>query len=146
VKLGKRKVKVCGFEKDALTYMLQFFKAKDIRITSDTDCPIISYDFEGKPKRYFPDLFLPKRNEIVEVKSIWTMGLKSDTPTSWRMLQAKRRACLDQGYRFKVLAFTSYKKDIITITDEVMESSLKKARKLIRKLNPSIPAYELDQK
>lgn len=49
---------------------------------------------------YFPDIFLPKENRIIEVKSSWTYDGKGTNPDLLSINLAKRQACLDAGYSF----------------------------------------------
>lgn len=46
--------------------------------TSQIDMPQFWYDFEGKRRRYFPDIYIPKENLIIEVKSEYTLKLNSE--------------------------------------------------------------------
>jgi hypothetical protein len=67
-KLGKHIVQIQGYENFALDYILsKGVKPKDI-IVGDA-VPLIRY---GKHK-HFPDIFIPRLNRLVEVKSTFTM-------------------------------------------------------------------------
>jgi len=57
--------------------------------------PIISYEYEGDQKKYFPDIFIPIKNQIIEVKSIYTFEKNKDK----NLLKAK--ACKQSGYNFE---------------------------------------------
>ena len=44
-------------------------------ITSPEQMPIIKYYLDGFEHRYYPDIFIPHKNIIIEVKSEWTLNL-----------------------------------------------------------------------
>jgi hypothetical protein len=58
-------------------------------------------------------MFIPKRNLIVEVKSIYTLGLA--TGRNWRKNQAKAKAALDAGYKFAVLVMSASGKRVLKL-------------------------------
>lgn len=62
--------------------------------TSPSDMPIIMYQFEEVEHRYYPDIFIPKDNVIIEVKSEYT--LKKE----WDKNQAKFAATIGIGFNF----------------------------------------------
>ncbi len=64
--------------------------------TSPEDMPEIWYIFEGKRKRYYPDIFIPKENLIIEVKSEYTIN------TDKKRNKCKWNATKKLGYNFKV--------------------------------------------
>jgi hypothetical protein len=49
------------------------YSFKDV-LTSPKDMPEIFYDFEGKQSRYYPDIYIPSDNLIIEVKSEYTLN------------------------------------------------------------------------
>jgi glutathione peroxidase-family protein len=58
--------------------------------------PVIPYTMEDGNHRYFPDIFIPKENKLIEIKSSYTME---------KHLQknlAKAKACVDMGYVFEL--------------------------------------------
>jgi endogenous inhibitor of DNA gyrase (YacG/DUF329 family) len=102
--LGKRTVKVQGYEPQALDYILGLGKiqAKDIRVESD-GLPAFEYTAAGVKKLYFPDM-LVSQNIIVEVKSTWTLLANN---AQFSTVKRKRRACVSKGYKFKLLIMQS---------------------------------------
>ncbi len=67
-------IKVQGKENIALDNLLCLYKEDEI-ITSRKEVPKIWWeDKEGKKHRYFADIFIPKENRIIEVKSTWTFS------------------------------------------------------------------------
>lgn len=98
--LGDREVMVQGYESAALDYLTaKGIKPTSIICSAEGGVPSVPYVFDGKRSIYHPDIFLPKQNMVVEVKSDYT--LKADRERNL----AKRQACLDSGYKFKFLVF-----------------------------------------
>ena len=64
--------------------------------------PEIWYEFDGKTRRYYPDIFIPSQNRIIEVKSQYIFDLHRE------MNLAKAEACLEAGYNYE---FRFYDKD-----------------------------------
>lgn len=58
-------IQIQGFEHYAIDYLLTRYKEEDIK----KECPIIPYSYLGKNRQYHPDIFIPKDNLIIEVKS-----------------------------------------------------------------------------
>lgn len=101
VKLGKRKVRVQGYEKVALKFIV---KVKNvpinfIKVSMDDDVPTIRYTFKGKDSVYYPDFLLGKKL-LIEVKSTFTLYHNRQL---FSKTKCKAKACLDQGYYFKLL-------------------------------------------
>ena len=61
----------------------------------------ICYIFDGKQKRYFPDIYIESQNRILEVKSMYTMNC--DTEKN----EKKKEACLKLGLNFNFLVLDS---------------------------------------
>ena len=69
------------------------FTEQDI-VTTKSKMPQIMYEFAGKIRRYYPDIFLPRLNLIIEVKS--TYYFQVDKAKNL----AKRAACKRLGFNF----------------------------------------------
>lgn len=98
--------KVQGYEPQAIEWLLRNYpkiKAKDIKVDSSGEVPTIKYKIRKRNRTYFPDIFLPKLNHIIEVKSIFTLGLA--TGRDWKKNQQKAKAVLAAGYKFSLLVF-----------------------------------------
>jgi len=65
-------------------------------ITSRINIPEFFYRFEGKIKRYYPDIYIPNENLIIEVKSNYTLNC------DYEKNQAKFQAVKDAGYDFRL--------------------------------------------
>jgi hypothetical protein len=66
-----KQVNIQGYENFALDILLQEFTEDEI-LNSRTDMPVITYKQKNINRRYFPDIYIPKINKIIEVKSTWT--------------------------------------------------------------------------
>lgn len=88
--------KVQGNEPQALDILLKTYNEPQI-LTDFWDMPFIWYDFNNKRKRYFPDVYIPDDNLIIEVKSKYTyeVALKQN--------MLKRQATIDAGYKFEFM-------------------------------------------
>ncbi len=58
---------------------------------------------------YFPDFFIKSINKIIEVKSEWTIKLKT------ARLEDKAKGVKDTGYDFEVWVFNDKKEHVDTI-------------------------------
>lgn len=93
-----KEVKIQGYENHALDKLLQTYQEEDLTIGASL-VPKIIYTHQQKTKRYYPDIYIPKDNLIIEVKSKYTLKRELEKNL------AKRRACIDQGYDFKFWIF-----------------------------------------
>lgn len=93
-----KEVKIQGYERYALNLLIKSYTEEDIIVGSGL-VPEIFYDYENKIKRYFTDIYIPKNNLMIEVKSIYTMECDIDINL------AKRKACLEQGFDFQFWIF-----------------------------------------
>jgi hypothetical protein len=64
-------INIQGYENYAIDELLKLYSEEDI-ISDRKDIPRIQYKHQEKNKYYFPDIFVPKENKIIEVKSEWT--------------------------------------------------------------------------
>jgi hypothetical protein len=74
----------------------QGYKYEDV-ITGFDKVPTISYFFENKQRTYYPDIYIPDENRIIEVKSEWTLSENYDQN------QAKFSATIANGYELDVI-------------------------------------------
>lgn len=98
--LGNRTVYVQGYEDFALSWLLANTKIKPSEICCgrDRQVPKIKYQVaSGVTKVYYPDIFVPKHNLIVEVKSEYSYRARLSTNLR------KAAACMAQGYQFRFL-------------------------------------------
>ena len=89
-----RVINLQGYEGLIVTELLDTYTEEELKFS--IECPTFEYTTsDGKLHRYYPDIFIPKENLIVEVKSDYTFANQHAT----NML--KQKACLNAGYRFE---------------------------------------------
>jgi hypothetical protein len=89
---------VQGYEPFALDILLKNFKEEDIK-TDRIEVPTIIYKFEDKTRIYFPDIFIPSINKIIEVKSDWTYECNKE------INDIKSKISKEKGYIFEFWIF-----------------------------------------
>lgn len=90
-------IQVQGYEHFALEHLLQSGASEDM---FEPHVPTISYQgLDGKDHIYFPDFFWPNEKTVFEVKCMYTLTKELDTNFS------KWEACLERGYKVRVLLF-----------------------------------------
>jgi hypothetical protein len=92
--------KVQGYEPFALNTLLLSYTEEQIK-TDRKDVPRVDYEVGGKKRYYFPDIFLPHENKIIEVKSTWTYKCKADN------VKQKADACRAKGYAFEFWVYNA---------------------------------------
>lgn len=93
-------VNVQGYEPKALDDLLQIYNENDI-IIKRKDMPVLWYILpnEDTLHRYYPDIFIPKDNLIIEVKSEYTY--KQYITKN----KAKEQSVITAGYNYKLLIY-----------------------------------------
>lgn len=91
-----RKIKYQGFENLVIMDLLKSGMKEQYIINDRASVPCVEYVYKGKCRRYYPDIWLPHYNQIIEVKSRYT----------WKKYQeqnlAKYRACKLSGYNINI--------------------------------------------
>src|SRR5690606_22897179 len=101
-------VRLQGYEDKALDVLLAKFSEDELIL--DRKClPEIWYSYNGKIRRYYTDVYIPKENLIIEVKSKWTFSVKQEQHL------AKRQACVDNNFKFEFWIFDDNTADFIKI-------------------------------
>lgn len=85
--------KIQGHEGFLLDELIKQYGEDEI-LTDRRDMPEFWYEYQGKSKRYFPDVYIPSSNTIYEVKSEYT--LNHNRPKN----EAKFKSVRDNGYKF----------------------------------------------
>jgi hypothetical protein len=93
-------VKVQGYEPFALDELIKTYKEDDIK-TERKEVPRITYTVNNKQRYYFPDIYIPSENKIIEVKSTWTYKSKQDN------IQQKADATKKAGYDYEIWIYDS---------------------------------------
>ena len=89
---------VQGYEPFALDILLKTYQEEQIK-TDRYDLPVINYTYNDKTKRYFPDIWIPHINLIIEVKSQWIYNKQLEINKS------KEKYTKDCGYEYEVWIF-----------------------------------------
>jgi hypothetical protein len=87
-------IKIQGYEYVALNDLFRSFSENQI-VTERSEIPVIPYVYEENKHYYFPDIFIPHLNKIIEVKSTWTYSLEVDK------IKAKEKATKEKGYDYE---------------------------------------------
>jgi hypothetical protein len=89
---------VQGYEPFAINMLLKEYTEEEIK-TNRKDVPSISYTFNNETKKYFPDIYIPAKNLIIEVKSDWIYNLDIDKN------KVKEEFTKREGYNYEVWMF-----------------------------------------
>jgi len=93
-------VEVQGYEPFCLDELLggRGISEDDI-VVGFGDVPIIEYKWKGRTRHYYPDVYIPSQNKIIEVKSTYTYGLAPERN------EVKWSTVVDQGYKMECLFY-----------------------------------------
>jgi hypothetical protein len=89
--------RIQGYENKALDELLKIYTEDEI-ICNRATIPKFWYG----SKKYYPDIYIPKDNLIIEVKSNWTY---SGTAECLANNLLKEKACKDAGYNFRFMIY-----------------------------------------
>lgn len=98
VEFGSRVLYVQGYEDVALEYLETRLNPELLVTCKEDGLPYIGYVFKYQERTYMPDFYYPPKEQIIEVKSIFTL-----MSVDYRKTVEKRMACRNQGYRFKLI-------------------------------------------
>lgn len=109
-------IRVRGYEDEAINKLLEYYTEFDL-VLDDTltlyGLPVFMYDDNRKHRlKYYPDIYIPKENKIIEVKGRWWWDGNGDLKHQNRLEKnlKKRQAVLDAGYQYEVWLFEDRKK------------------------------------
>ena len=88
-----------GYEDIAINELLTMYSENDI-VIADNETPTIFYEFKGKQCRYYCDIWIPKANMVIEVKSNYTWEAELDKN------KAKEKATIASGFLFKLMMYS----------------------------------------
>lgn len=119
---------VLGYENLCLQELVdKKYKYEDI-FTSPTDMPKIMYfNLDLGTSRYYPDIYIPKENLIIEVKSTYTYLVDYEV----NILKAK--ACIKKGFKYQFWIYDKYKKKcyvIDVVNNKMIVNLYKRAKQL----------------
>jgi hypothetical protein len=92
-----------GYEPRCIDLLLETYNEDDILVMR-SDMPNIWYNSctrKGKRSIYYPDIFIPKENIVIEVKSEYTLNLEKDKENNI----AKFKATVQAGYELHLYVF-----------------------------------------
>lgn len=113
IKLNGKKQIVQGYEPSAINYLRsKGFRDKDIKVFSSGEVPKVFYKFKNRNTFHKPDIFIPSKNLLIEVKSLSTLGiLPSRYGKSPREIfirnKRKAKAALRTGYKYLLLVMNA---------------------------------------
>ena len=95
-----RIVEVQGYENRWLDLLLETYREEDIVVDSH-QIHVITYIHPEKNReaKYYPDIYIPSKNIIIEVKSDYTLNMEFDKNI------AKFKATAEAGYNLQVYVF-----------------------------------------
>ena len=92
-------VSVQGYEPRALDILINEGFTSDDLIVAESEVPEIWYNKDGKSHRYYCDIFIPKENRIIEVKSDWTVTMETGN------VDDKAQASIKAGFVYEIWVF-----------------------------------------
>ena len=99
---------VQGYENIALDELMEKYPEENI-IIGKSNVPQIKYTFDNKSKVYYPDIYIPSENKIIEVKSTWTYKVQVNKNIT------KANSCKEQGYNYEFWIYDIKKNKILLI-------------------------------
>lgn len=104
-----RKIGVRGYEPMAISILLERYNEISLEVSDsknivNSKVPVFEYiNVNRHKKKYYPDIYIPSENKIVEVKSQWWYDGYGKRKYKSRVEnnQRKKQACLDAGYNFE---------------------------------------------
>jgi hypothetical protein len=99
--------RVQGFEPFALDDLLKLYTEEQI-LTERSSIPRIPYSINGESRFYFPDIYIPHENKIIEVKSTWTYACATDN------IKEKAAATKENGYSYEIWIYNGKGERVIT--------------------------------
>ncbi len=136
IRLNGRFKHVQGYEPLAIEFLVDYKNIKESHIVvGKKNVPTILYRFNGKQTAHYPDIYIPRDNVVVEVKSTYTAGLlkRSKQEEDWfYRLIAKKTAGESHGLRYIVLIFDGNRR-IVTMPRGWTEMTHKEVLRAYRK-------------
>ena len=105
---------VQGYEPLALDELVKVYSEEQLK-TDRKDVPHVEYTIGNKKHFYFPDIWIPHENKLIEVKSTWTMKKKSE------ITMAKANSCRDKGYCFEIWVYDGKGGKNIILPDVILQ-------------------------
>jgi len=126
-------VEVQGYEPFCLDELLNNRGIPEDDIVVEFDkVPVIEYLWKGGTRYYYPDVFIPSQNKIIEVKSTYTYSLAPEkNEVKWETVaeQGYKMECLFYDPKGKLLESRVYTPDYCIIFHEIWEEDYPKSKK-----------------
>lgn len=102
IKVGRRTAWVQGAEGVAVVLLLaEGHRPSDLAFTAPQGKPSFRYRFQGRIRRYTPDVFVRSSRQIIEVKSPVTLGLYDRN--IFAQVRAKAQSVIDAGFSLRLM-------------------------------------------
>ena len=88
-----KEISIQGYEGVVINDLLKTINEEELSIHL---VPKIFYEYEGQTKFHLPDIFIPKTNTLIEVKSPYTLNIKLEQNL------AKQKAAQGQGFIYEI--------------------------------------------
>ena len=89
-----------GYEKYIIEYLFDAGIVEADLLNDRYQVPVISYTFENKNRKYFPDIFIKSKNMLIEVKSSYTFDKEIQKNL------AKQKAAKEAGYHHIIIIWS----------------------------------------
>lgn len=96
-----------GFDSSGIEYLVDKLGYSPETIRAGTDLGlVIPYPdpVSSKPRRYYPDAYVPDHELVLEVKGPWTLLMNDKT---FQVIKAKHQAVVTSGLKFLLLVFAT---------------------------------------
>lgn len=109
-------IRVRGYEDEVIDKLLQTYLEDEVVVDdvfAKYNLPIFEYvNLNQHTARYYPDIYIPKENKIIEAKGRWWWDGNGAEKHKSRLLNnlKKRQVVLDTGYQYEVWLFEDRKK------------------------------------
>jgi len=108
-------IRVRGYEDAAITHLVEEYNENELMLDdmlTKFNLPVFIYtDSRRHILKYYPDIYIPKENKIIEVKGRWWWDGNGIIKYRSRLLNnlKKRQSVLDAGYQYEVWLFEDRK-------------------------------------
>jgi hypothetical protein len=116
-------IRVRGYEDKVLTILLSTYSEQELIIDDrllEYNIPIFRYvNVNQHTALYYPDIYIPKENKIIEVKSRWWCDGHGSVNYKSRLTNnlKKRQAVLDQGFNYELWLFEDARNHKVLLND-----------------------------
>lgn len=123
-----RIIGIRGYEGRVLAELLKLHDEHDLLIHdaySEYNIPIFEYITANKHKnKYYPDIYIPKDNLIIEVKGRWWWDGNGAEKYKSRLTNNlnKRKSVINAGYDYQLWLFQTHKTYTVCVTDNEIEN------------------------